>query len=224
MCLQPIISNLLNAKTNCIVGRERCIAFGAWYEEYMERARREATGKPPPPAVSESSEGSERAAAGDDAAHDAPHLRRTFHPTLELPRMRDWFRACRKPTHSQFRSFLETLNGGPVRSSGERAPVTVGMLRNWWRNEDQRVKRRQRFVAPNATGDAAVSERSASCEATLSSEANESFLKQLYAASELSRNPSSQSAVRHSSCSEDTLSPEADTSSQPVTHHESICS
>lgn len=41
--------------------------------------------------------------------------RLTFHPTKELPIMREWFQSCRNPSRRTLQMYVDILNQGPVR-------------------------------------------------------------------------------------------------------------
>ncbi|KAG8193006.1 hypothetical protein JTE90_028126 [Oedothorax gibbosus] len=69
--------------------------------------------------------------------------RLTFHPTKELPLMRDWFHSCRNPSRRTLQMYVDLLNQGSVRQQ-ERPKVAVNTLKNWWKNEKQRERKNQK--------------------------------------------------------------------------------
>ncbi|GFR25455.1 uncharacterized protein TNCT_440551 [Trichonephila clavata] len=76
----------------------------------------------------------------------------TFHPTKELPVMRDWFHGCRNPSRRTLQMYVDILNQGPVRQQ-ERPKISLSTLKNWWKNEKQRERKHQRSddLSPDST-------------------------------------------------------------------------
>ena len=66
-------------------------------------------------------------------------MRLTFHPEYEIPQMRQWYKRYKNPSEAKLNFFAMELNKGHVRQ--ERPKVTVGKLKNWWKNERQKEKR-----------------------------------------------------------------------------------
>ncbi|XP_076325834.1 homeobox protein dve-1-like isoform X1 [Tachypleus tridentatus] len=118
---QPVLSNIANNKTKMKIGREKCKEFGKWYIEF----RRQNLG-----------------ASGFITKDTHPHDgRMTFHPSKELPVMREWYQACRNPSLRTLQMYTDILNETTLRQQ-ERPKVTVTCLKNWWKNERQRERKR----------------------------------------------------------------------------------
>ncbi|XP_022241680.1 uncharacterized protein LOC106459322 isoform X2 [Limulus polyphemus] len=118
---QPVLSNIANNKTKMKIGREKCKEFGKWYIEF----RRQNVG-----------------ASGFITKDTHPHDgRMTFHPSKELPVMREWYQACRNPSLRTLQMYTDILNETTLRQQ-ERPKVTVTCLKNWWKNERQRERKR----------------------------------------------------------------------------------
>lgn len=82
----------------------------------------------------------------DQGGFDAPkfNTRMTFHPLHELPLMREWYNTegeSGTPSESSFKTLLKELNSGHIRK--ERKKITLSKLKNWWKNERQRLKRKR---------------------------------------------------------------------------------
>lgn len=68
--------------------------------------------------------------------------RLTFHPDLEIPLLKTWFKSCKTPSAEKLRFYANELNKGHTRQ--ERPKITPARLKIWWKNEKQKVRRLQR--------------------------------------------------------------------------------
>ncbi|KFM59148.1 DNA-binding protein SATB2, partial [Stegodyphus mimosarum] len=93
---QPMLSNIINNRYVGKIGKEKCQEFGLWYLTYRKQHP----------------EGSTPEVVPNDRPVDG---RLTFHPTKELPVMRDWFHSCRNPSRRTLQMYVDILNQGPVR-------------------------------------------------------------------------------------------------------------
>ncbi|XP_035221528.1 uncharacterized protein LOC118194489 isoform X2 [Stegodyphus dumicola] len=121
---QPMLSNIINNRYMGKIGKEKCQEFGLWYLTYRKQHP----------------EGSAPEVVPNDRPVDG---RLTFHPTKELPVMRDWFHSCRNPSRRMLQMYVDILNQGPVRQQ-ERPKIALTTLKNWWKNEKQRERKNQR--------------------------------------------------------------------------------
>ncbi|GIY41293.1 DNA-binding protein SATB1, partial [Caerostris darwini] len=121
---QPMLSNIINNRYMGKIGKEKCQEFGQWYLTYRKQHP----------------EGSTPEVVPSDKPVDG---RLTFHPTKELPIMRDWFHGCRNPSRRTLQMYVDILNQGPVRQQ-ERPKIAFSTLKNWWKNEKQRERKNQR--------------------------------------------------------------------------------
>ncbi|CAN7998976.1 unnamed protein product, partial [Ixodes hexagonus] len=126
---QSLLSMIVNNKFSGKLGTEKCKEFGRWFMDYRQ---------------------SSPATASTFLNDDKPpqDCRMTFHSGTELPRMREWYRQCPHPTNLQLQDFVNQLNAGALRIRN-KPKVTLGSLKNWWKNERQRERRLKR----NASGD-----------------------------------------------------------------------
>ncbi|XP_015910068.1 uncharacterized protein [Parasteatoda tepidariorum] len=118
---QPMLSNIINNRYLGKIGKEKCQEFGTWYLNYRKQTP----------------EGTAPEIVPSDRPTDG---RLTFHPTKELPTMRDWFRSCRNPSRRTLQMYVDILNQGPVRQQ-ERPKIILSTLKNWWKNEKQRERK-----------------------------------------------------------------------------------
>ncbi|GFT99095.1 DNA-binding protein SATB1 [Nephila pilipes] len=121
---QPMLSNIINNRYMGKIGKEKCQEFGQWYLAYRKQHP----------------EGSTPEVVPSDKPVDG---RLTFHPTKELPVMRDWFHGCRNPSRRTLQMYVDILNQGTVRQQ-ERPKISLSTLKNWWKNEKQRERKHQR--------------------------------------------------------------------------------
>lgn len=121
---QPMLSNIINNRYLGKIGKEKCQEFGLWYLTYRKQ----------------NPEGAALEVVPSDRPADG---RLTFHPTKELPVMREWFHSCRNPSRRTLQLYVDILNQGPVRQQ-ERPKVVLATLKNWWKNEKQRERKHQR--------------------------------------------------------------------------------
>ncbi|GFQ77741.1 DNA-binding protein SATB2 [Trichonephila clavata] len=130
---QPMLSNIINNRYMGKIGKEKCQEFGLWYLTYRKQHP----------------EGSTPEVVPSDKPVDG---RLTFHPTKELPVMRDWFHGCRNPSRRTLQMYVDILNQGPVRQQ-ERPKISLSTLKNWWKNEKQRERKHQRSddLSPDST-------------------------------------------------------------------------
>ncbi|KAG1714197.1 DNA-binding protein SATB2 [Nymphon striatum] len=117
---QPLISSIINGTYSSKFSEQKRQEFGTWYVEYRKIHH-----------------GPESFQPQDQVPKDG---RFTFHPSKELPRLRNLFRSCRNPSDSMLQVHADELNGSDLRQQ-ERPKVTVEKLRNWWKNERQREKK-----------------------------------------------------------------------------------
>ena len=118
---QSTISNIANSKYLARIGPEKCREFGTWHQVYRQSQLSDPE--------------------GDEVDSGPKDTRLTFHPIYELPRMRDWYKACKNPSDQILRRFLDEINEGHVRQ--QRPKITLTKLKIWWKNEKQREKRLQ---------------------------------------------------------------------------------
>lgn len=92
--------------------------------------------------------------------------RLTFHASLEVPQLRQWYHLNPKPSDRLLQTYAELLNQSTIRQERyfpmhrylsidssvnfARTKVTVKSLRNWWKNERQR-ERKSSKRAPQET-------------------------------------------------------------------------
>ncbi|GIY30473.1 DNA-binding protein SATB1, partial [Caerostris extrusa] len=106
---QPMLSNIINNRYMGKIGKEKCQEFGQWYLTYRKQHP----------------EGSTPEVVPSDKPVDG---RLTFHPTKELPIMRDWFHGCRNPSRRTLQMYVDILNQGPVRQQ-ERPKIAFSTLK-----------------------------------------------------------------------------------------------
>ena len=131
---QSTISNITNSKYNGRIGTDKCREFGGWYRMFRQNQNSDQ----------------------EDAYCQmySKDTRLTFHPIFELPKMRDWYCACKNPSDQILRRFLEELNEGHIRQ--QRHKISLSKLKIWWKNEKQREKRLQMRLEKEITQGSAV--------------------------------------------------------------------
>ncbi|XP_076325895.1 uncharacterized protein LOC143233496 [Tachypleus tridentatus] len=120
---QPVLSNIVNNKTKMKIGREKCKEFGRWYIGFRRQN---------PDISGLHTKNSTRPYEG----------RMTFHSSKEQPVMREWYQACKSPSEKTLQIYTDILNETILRQQ-ERPKITLTNLKNWWKNERQRERKRR---------------------------------------------------------------------------------
>ncbi|KAL4218394.1 DNA-binding protein satb2 [Mactra antiquata] len=113
---QSMISNLINSKYNATLSDKTLQSFGEWYTQYRQNR------------------------PAQHSIDRTPNSRLTFHVVHEVPKLRAWFTVNHNPSDRQLQEYVNELNSGYVRI--ERPKVNVENLRNWFKNERQKLKRK----------------------------------------------------------------------------------
>lgn len=121
---QPLISAIVRG--NKKLGRRKCAEFGKWYMDYI----RDIDSLNSTPASS----GPGRGAAGC--------TRLVYDKNREIPQLKSWFASNQSPSNDQLEEYSKILNEDQSRR--DRPIVTAKALRNWWKNERQKLGIRQR--------------------------------------------------------------------------------
>lgn len=116
---QPLISSIVRGGKK--LGRRKCIEFGQWYMNYIKSNEARAPNVP--------KEGSGRL---------------VFDKRREIPRLKAWFAKNAKPTDELLEEYSRLMNEDPIRKA--RPPVSAKALKNWWKNERQKLGIRQREI------------------------------------------------------------------------------
>lgn len=95
--------------------------FGQWYMNYIKSSEAR------PPHVHKEGSG-----------------RLVFDKRREIPRLKSWFAENAKPTDDLLEEYSRLMNEDPIRKA--RPPVSAKALKNWWKNERQKLGIRQREI------------------------------------------------------------------------------
>ena len=116
---QPLISSIVRGGKK--LGRRKCMEFGQWYMNYIKSNDVRPTNI--------QSEGSGRL---------------VFDKRREIPRLKLWFAENAKPTDELLEEYSRIMNEDPTRK--DRPQVSAKALKNWWKNERQKLGIRQREI------------------------------------------------------------------------------
>lgn len=78
-----------------------------------------------------------------------------FHSSQEIPQLKTWFQENNNPSEEILGYYAEILNQTSLRK--ERQEVTVKSLKNWWKNERAKIKKKDKTQSVDSdTDDKAV--------------------------------------------------------------------
>lgn len=116
---QPLISSIVRGGKK--LGRRKCMEFGQWYMNYIKSNE-----------------------ARPVTMHREGSGRLVFDKRREIPRLKLWFAENAKPTDELLEEYSRLMNEDPIRKA--RPPVSAKALKNWWKNERQKLGIRQREI------------------------------------------------------------------------------
>nr|XP_054760951.1 uncharacterized protein LOC129267242 [Lytechinus pictus] len=114
---QSMISYIANAKYKASISSEKCEEFGKWYQTFnMQRLK------------------------SPEQHIETSNTKVTFHPSLEVPLLREWYQDFPHPPEGLLHQYCNVLNNMETRKGGKK-PVELMHLKNWWKNERAKHKR-----------------------------------------------------------------------------------
>lgn len=143
---QPLISAIVRGGKK--LGRRKCMEFGQWYMNYVKSNEVIARGAPSGMSGLGGGGGGGLSGSGSGSgslgqSHSGEGSGRlVFDKRREIPRLKSWFAENAKPSEELLLQYSRLMNDDPIRR--DRPQVSAKALKNWWKNERQKLGIRQR--------------------------------------------------------------------------------